>query len=114
MEGRHHENEFDENGVPSLGKAYVAGDVIYSKTDLAAKWPGRFAVGITTPHGTAPTATPGLGESVNDAIDTNGYDVYAKDGVMYAYVPGVYGSPASEALMDLAAAEEWCAANPIA
>lgn len=113
LAGRHHELETEEDGKPGLSKAYTAGDVVYSKDDLAAKWPGRFVAGVSNINGGAVVEAPGLGESVNDAIDTNGYDVYTKGGVIWAYVPGKYGSPASEALMDLAAAEEWCAANPI-
>jgi hypothetical protein len=113
LAGRHHELETEEDGKPGLSKAYSAGDVVYSKQNLEEKWPGRFVAGVANTNGQAVQEAPGLGESVNEAIDTNGYDVYTKGGVIWAYVPGKYGSPASPALMDLVAAEEWCAANPV-
>ncbi len=113
LEGTHHETIEVEGEAPRLSEKYVAGDVVYSKRDLAAIWPGRFVAGTSAPTAAGVIETPGLGENVGNAIDTNGFDVYTKNGVLWAYRPGQYGAPASGALMDLAAAEEWCASNSV-
>lgn len=114
LHGTHHETIEVDGEPPRLSERFVAGDVVYSKRDLATLWPGRFVVGTSAPSAAGVIETPGLGESVGNAIDTNGFDVYVKSGVLWAYRPGQYGAPASGALMDLAAAEEWCAANDAA
>ncbi len=107
-------NPTDPN-MPPDDRVYKAGEVVYSDRDLCAVFPDRFVAGRTMTNANGVVrSTPGLGLKIEDEITTGGYDVYSKDGTLYAYVPGQYGQPASPPLVDLQAAEEWCVDNAIA
>lgn len=116
LHGTHRQLGMDPNNpnAPPDERVYKAGDVVYSERDLSAVFPDRFVAGrAAKAENGVIRSTPGLGVKIEDEITTGGYDVYSKDGALYAYVPGQYGSPASPPLVDLVAAEEWCNDNAL-
>lgn len=112
--GIHREPVVAEDGSTSLSPPYKRGDVVYSDSNLAERFPEKFVAGACGLVEGRAVESPGLGERVTDQANNGGYELYQKGGVVYAYTPGDYGAPVSGPLIDLVAAEEWVEANPLA
>lgn len=113
LAGRHQCSEMGLDGNTQNTRVVEKGETFYDTRDWATMFPEKFVAGTGLINNGNRVQTPGLGTRVTENLNAGAYEVYIKDGVCWAYVGGDYSAPASPALLDLVAAEEWIADNPL-